>query len=107
MTDKIETGLLLDYYGAMLTPRQQEVIRIYCDMDMSLSEISQEIGITRQAALDLISRGTDKLYTYEEKLGLVKKIKRIRFALDKMIQDATDDDEKARLTALMNEIKEI
>ena len=74
MTDKIETGLLLDYYGSMLTERQRDVLRFYCDMDFSLSEVADEFGITRQAALDLVARATDKLYTYEQKLGLVNKV---------------------------------
>ena len=74
MTDKIETGLLLDYYGGMLTVRQQEILHAYCDNDLSLAEISDEYGITRQAAQEIISRSIRKLHHYEEKLGLTKKI---------------------------------
>ena len=107
MTDKIETGLLLDYYGGMLTGRQQEVLRFYCDMDLSLSEVADEFSITRQAALDLITRGTDKLNKYEEKLGLVNKVRKIRFSLEKTIEDISDEEIKNKLTALLSEIKEI
>ena len=107
MTDKIETGLLLDYYGGMLTDRQQEAIRIYCDMDMSLSEVSKDMSITRQAASDLITRGTDKLNMYEEKLGLVKKVRRIRVVLEKLIASTSSAEEKAKLEELLSEIKEL
>ena len=107
MTDKIETGLLLDYYGGMLTDRQQEILRFYCDMDMSLTEISEELGITRQAALDLISRGSEKLKMYEDKLGLVKKIKNIRLALQTLIDSTSDCETKLKLLDLLSEIKEI
>lgn len=107
MTNKIETGLLLDYYGGMLTARQQEILHFYCDMDMSLSEISEELGITRQAALDLITRGTDRLKMYEEKLGLIKKIKNVRTVLQSMIDSTQDEITKTKLLDLLSEIKEI
>lgn len=107
MTNKIETSLLLDYYGAMLTARQQEILRLYCDMDMSLSEIADEFEITRQAALDLITRGTDKLKMYEDKLGLVKKVKNIRFVLQSMIDTTSDESIKIKLNGLLSDIKEL
>ncbi len=107
MTDKIETGLLLDYYGSMLTERQRDVLRFYCDMDFSLSEVADEFGITRQAALDLVARATDKLYTYERKLGLVNKVRKIRFSLEKMIDKTVDENVKEQLIVLLSEIKEI
>lgn len=107
MTDKIETGLLLDYYGGMLTVRQQEILRFYCDMDMSLTEISEELGITRQATLDLITRGTEKLRIFEDKLGLVKKVKNIRSVLQSMIDSTEDEETKSKLIDLLSEIKEI
>ena len=107
MTDKIEIGLLLDYYGGMLTERQQEILRVYCDMDLSLSEISEEKGISRQAALDLITRGSNKLYAYEEKLGLVKKIRKVKNVLLDMIKSTDDEDTRKNLELLLDEIKEI
>ncbi len=107
MLDKIETGILLDYYGGMLTLRQQEILRIYCDMDFSLAEISEQKGISRQACLGLISTGNKKMREYEEKLGLVKKVKTISRELDKLLQETTDEVLRNKLQELLIEIKEI
>ena len=91
----------------MLTVRQQEILRFYCDMDMSLTEISEELGITRQATLDLITRGTEKLRVFEDKLGLVKKVKNIRSVFQSMIDSTEDEETKSKLIDLLSEIKEI
>ena len=46
--EKIQLGILNDYYGKLLNPYQSEVMRMYCDCDMSLAEIMSELDITRQ-----------------------------------------------------------
>ncbi len=107
MKDKIETSLLLDYYGGMLTDRQREILRSYCDMDLSLSEISDEYFITRQAAQEIIARSVEKLNSYEDKLGLIKKIRKIISLTDEIILSVPDAETKDRLIRLQKEIKEI
>ncbi len=66
--------LLLDVYECMLTERQRELMEYYYWEDMSLGEISENSGITRQAVRDSIKRAEQTLSGLEEKLGLAEKI---------------------------------
>lgn len=65
--------LLNDFYGALLTENQQSVLDSYLNYNMPLVEISDAVGITRQAVLDTIKKATKKLEEYENKLGMLKK----------------------------------
>lgn len=69
----VEQGLLYDFYGELLTEHQRHIYEDVVFNDMSLSEIAEEQGISRQGVHDLIKR-CDKILTgYEEKLKLVQK----------------------------------
>lgn len=67
----VEQGLLYDFYGELLTKHQQSVYEDVVFNDLSLSEIADEQGITRQGVHDLIRRCDRTLLGYEEKLGLL------------------------------------
>ena len=54
--DALEMALLLDYYGGMLTDKQREVLTLHCEEDMSLAEIAQETGVSRQGVHDMLTR---------------------------------------------------
>lgn len=74
MFDKIvQMNLLYDFYGQLLTEKQQEVLQLYYSHDLSLGEIAEQLGVSRQAVYDTIKRTEKLLYEYEEKLGLVRK----------------------------------
>ncbi|WP_053956974.1 YlxM family DNA-binding protein [Inediibacterium massiliense] len=74
MFDKIlQMSLLYDFYGQLLTKKQQEILELYYGNDFSLGEISEELGVSRQAIYDTIKRTEKLLFAYEEKLGLLKK----------------------------------
>ena len=74
MLDKLEQIILLkDFYGPLLTPRQQEVLHLHYEQDWSLSEIASQYNITRQAVYDLLKRSQRSLQEYEERLHLVKR----------------------------------
>ena len=74
MLDKLEQIILLkDFYGPLLTARQQEVINLYYEQDWSLSEIARQYNITRQAVYDLVKRSERLLQEYEQRLHLVKR----------------------------------
>ena len=62
--------LLADFYGALLPMRQQDVLRMYCDENQSLSEIAEELGVSRQAVHEALKKGEASLLEFEEKLGL-------------------------------------
>ena len=62
--------LLLDFYGQLLTDKNRSVLELYFQEDMSLSEIADELSISRQGVHDKIRRGTEVLEGYENKLKL-------------------------------------
>ena len=59
MAKDLEMGYLLDFYGEVLTPKQREMLRQYYNDDLSLSEIGENFGITRQGARDAIKRSEE------------------------------------------------
>ena len=69
----INQGILYDFYGKLLTGHQQRIYEDVVFNDLSLSEIAENEGISRQGVSDLIKRCNKSLVSYEEKLGLIKK----------------------------------
>lgn len=70
--DKLyEETLLYDFYGELLTKRQQEIYEEAVLNDCSLGEVAEEYGISRQGVHDMLKRSSRALHGYEEKLGLV------------------------------------
>ena len=70
LDENVRLCLLNDFYGALLTQNQQNVLDSYLNFNMPLSEISQSLGITRQAVLDTIKKASKKLDEFENKLGM-------------------------------------
>lgn len=66
-------GVLLDFYGELLTDRKRLALDMYYNEDLSLAEIASEIGISRQGVRDMIKKAQDELVFYESKLGLAQK----------------------------------
>ena len=73
MEKKVQISMLLQIYGKMLTEKQYELANDYYNNDLSLSEIAENNNITRQAVRDVIKKGENKLFEYEEKLNVMKK----------------------------------
>ena len=67
----LEMSLLFDFYGETLTEKQRELFDLYYNEDLSLSEIAEHAGITRQGVRDSIKRAEHVLGEMEDKLGLV------------------------------------
>ena len=68
-----EYSMLYDYYGALLSDRQREVFELYHEENLSLSEIAQDLGVSRQAVHISLGKARDELEIFEIKLGLVGK----------------------------------
>ena len=66
MAKDLEMGYLLDFYGEVLTEKQREMLRQYYNDDLSLSEIGENFGITRQGARDAIKPGENALKELEQ-----------------------------------------
>jgi len=75
-------SILLDAYGALLTERQRELVDLYYNEDLSLAEISENTGITRQGVRDGIKKSEVFLRSCEEKLGICEKNARLEALLD-------------------------
>lgn len=95
--DIAEQSLLYDFYGQLLTERQQQIIDMYTQENLSLAEISQELGISRQAVHDALRTARKSLGGYEEKLGLVQRhlrsmdvIEEIDSSILKLIEQTED-----------------
>ncbi|MGN0621852.1 MAG: sigma factor-like helix-turn-helix DNA-binding protein [Porcipelethomonas sp.] len=78
MAKNLDYGMLLECYGAVLTENQRNLMELYYWEDMSLGEISETCGITRQGVRDGIKRGEHTISRLEEKLKLADRILRIR-----------------------------
>ena len=71
MEARVALNYLLDFYGPLLTPHRQELMRLYCEEDLSQQEIAEQLDITRQGVSDAIAKSKKQLSDYEDKLGLV------------------------------------
>jgi len=85
MLEKISRVVLLkDFYGPLLTEKQQNVLHMHYENDWSLSEIASIMKTSRQAVYDLIKRSESLLEEYEQKLGLVDKFQQTRRRLEQL-----------------------
>ena len=73
MDKKIEVGLMLDFYGQLLNEKQEDIVEMYYNQDLSLSEIAEILGITRQGVHDYLKRSENTLYSMESKLKLLER----------------------------------
>lgn len=81
-----EQGLLYDFYGELLTEHQRRIYEDAVYNDMSLAEIAEEAGISRQGVHDLIKRCDRILCEYEEKLHLVERFTRTKRTVGEMVR---------------------
>ncbi len=105
----LEIGYLLDFYGEMLNDRRRTVLDMYYNEDMSLSEIAEALGITRQGARDLIKKAGDELLLFEEKLGMAQKFRALYDCTDRAEEILKKEDGTDRLSLLkiLSEIRQI
>ena len=78
MAKNLKFGSLLDLYGNMISGKQFEAMDLYYNEDLSLAEIGDILGISRQAVRSNIKKGEEKILFYEEKLGLYKKSEKLK-----------------------------
>lgn len=110
MDKNIEIGMLLDFYGQLLTDRQQEILNLYFENDLSLAEISEDLGITRQGVHDNIKRAEKSLYEYEERLGIVNKFMQNKIKIGNALKHIDLAQKKAEDTEInghLGTVKEI
>ena len=90
MAKNLEISFLLDFYGSMLTEKQRIMIEYYYNDDLSLAEIADNEGITRQGVRDSIKRAEGQLLELEERLGLAKRFQQVQTGLEKILLAAAE-----------------
>ncbi len=105
MENNVKVGLLYGFYRNMLTPRQQDCIDLYYNDDLSLSEISEELRITRQGVRDNIKRAEKQLLDIEEKLGFAEKFLNIKGSLEHIDEIINEIEASPNVASLSNDIK--
>ena len=103
----LKKAYLLDFYGDVLTERKKEVLDMYYNEDLSLAEIADQIGISRQGVRDLIKKAEEELIFLEEKLGLAQKMSALRIRSDNMLRLAENGDISPELKKEIEEISAI
>lgn len=88
--DTTELILLYDYYGSLLTDRQRECFELRYNQDLSLGEIGQELGISRQGVFENLSRAEALLQNMEEKTGCVRRDRACRKAIGEILEISRD-----------------
>ena len=106
MPKDMNISLLFDFYGEILTEKQQDVIDYYYNDDLSLAEISEHLGITRQGVRDAIKRAEAQLFSFEEHLGLHKRLEKTKSGLEEIGELVKLIDEINRRTILSREIND-
>ena len=111
MEKNVKISILCQLYGKLLSEKQLEFIDDYYNNDLSLSEIAENHGITRQAVRDMLKKGEKKLLEYEEKLLFMKrmlnqekKIEEILLELTKIQKDYTDNEVASILENVKKEL---
>ena len=84
----LEMTLLLDYYGELLTEKQRTCFDLYYNQDLSLGEIAEEAGISRQGVHDSLVRAEATLLDLEQKLGCMARAERLQRNLQIICQSA-------------------
>ena len=88
MKDRLQLVMLLDFYSNLLKDHGRQVMIDFAEHDLSISEIAQKNGVTRQAVLDTIKKQGQKLEEFEDKLQLVSRFSRARELLLELKQSA-------------------
>lgn len=114
MDNVYEVGLLLDFYGQLLTERQYEIMDYHYNLDYSLAEIAEQLKISRQGVFDNIKKGKISLHHFESKLNLVKRFTELKVKAEEVLLDfkemnteALNEIDKARVVKIEKEIRNI
>ena len=103
-------SMLYDFYGALLSENQHEVMTMYHEDNLSLSEIADELGMTRQAVHYTLKKAAAKLEEYDNKLGLVESYRinqeRAEKAISALDELGVDEDKLEPIIKMIEELAE-
>lgn len=96
MANDAKITALLDCYGELLPQKQRFLVECYYNQDLSLSEIAENEGVTRQSVSDSIKRMENQLFRFEEKLKLLESVSALRIAVEKVRATDFSDTESVK-----------
>ena len=99
--ERVQIAILSKYYGKMLTERQQDILKMYVDNNLSLAEVSVELGISRQAVKDALDNSMQTLKNIEEKLQFISRDDNIKKQIEE--NKKIDTTTKIELIALLED----
>ena len=99
--ERVQIAILSKYYGKMLTERQQDIMSMYVDNNLSLSEVSEELNISRQAVKDALDNAMATLKNMEEKLQFISRDDNIKHTIEE--NQNIDTTTKIELIALLED----
>ena len=99
--ERVQIAILSKYYGKMLTERQQDILKMYVDNNLSLAEVSAELGISRQAVKDALDNSMSTLKNIEEKLQFISRDDNIKKQIEE--NKKIDTTTKIELIALLED----
>ena len=102
MEKKVEISILLEIYGTLLTEKQNEYMNYYYNEDLSLSEIAENDGITRQAVMRILQKSSKKLEEYEQKMQIMEKQKQIKKNIEQLRKDLKENKQLDNIENLLN-----
>ncbi len=103
----IEISLLLDIYGEILTRKQRDIMDLYWNKDLSLSEIAENTETSRQAVMDCIKRATARLYKMEHTLGMLQKYTVTRKAVETILPLAEGAADKEAILSQLQKLQDV
>lgn len=106
MEEKIEQAYLYDFYGELLNEHQRKIYEDFVFNDLSLGEIADEEGISRQGVHDMVKRCTKTLEGYESKLHLIEKFLSAKQKVGR-IHELAGEFQKNHEVTIMEEIEQI
>lgn len=110
MAKDMKLAFLLDFYSGLLTEKQESVLDCYYNQDLSLAEIAEEMGISRQGVMAFLKQGEKHLRSFEEKLGLAEKFSEISEGLHEMRIEAEtlkETDKRDKFIDLIDKISAV
>ena len=103
----VKVAQLYDVYGQLLNEKQRDVINCYYNEDLSLQEIADNDGKTKQAISDMINRSVDKLFEFENELSLLKSKTELKASLldiRELIESSNNNEAIRKLTEIIEKI---
>lgn len=107
MTQKnLEISVLLDIYSPLLPEKQRTALDFYYNEDLSLSEIAEHVGISRQGVRDQIKHAEAQLFEYENALHLYEKSQKTEDIIERL-SDIASQIQNGELTSLLEKLRNI